>query len=99
MSILHLVRKSAFETSDFELCITTIRPNDHVVLLDDGCYNLKHPLINKLSNNLSNNNNSISIVQAHAEARAITASTQSRFITMQELVALTFKHNSVVTWQ
>lgn len=95
MSILHLVRKSAFETSDFELCINTLQAPDQLVLLDDGCYNVLHPLYSTV-NMLINN---VSIIQPHAQARAIAVPTNTRLITMNELIELTFKHDSVVTWQ
>ena len=92
MSILHLVRKSAFETADFELCVNTLSSSDQLVLLDDGCYNLHHSLINSVKGN-------VKVIQSHAQARAITVNTKSQFITMDVLIELTFKHNSVVTWQ
>jgi len=92
MSILHLVRKSAFETSDFELCVNTLNSSDRLVLLDDGCYSLHHPLINSVKN-------SINVLQSHAQARAITLTTNAQYITMDDLIELTFKHNSMVTWQ
>ena len=95
MSILHLVRKSAFETSDFELCINTLQLADQIVLLDDGCYNIHHSLISTV-NTLINN---INVIQSHAQARAITVPSNTQVITMNNLIELTFKHDSVVTWQ
>jgi len=95
MTILHLVRKSAFETSDFEQCINTLTCGDKIVLLDDGCYNVQHPLITSLEDTVDN----VMVVQAHAEARAIQGKETIQFISMSDLIALTFKHNSVITWQ
>jgi len=92
MSILHLVRKSAFETSDFELCVNTLNSTDQLVLLDDGCYNLHHSLINSVEN-------TVKVIQSHAQARAITKASNSKFIDLADLIELTFKHSIVVTWQ
>lgn len=95
MSILHLVRKSAFETSDFQLCINTLQPADQLVLLDDGCYNVLHSLYNTVDTLI----NKVNIIQSHAQARAINFPINTQVISMNELIELTFKHSSVVTWQ
>lgn len=98
MSILHLVRRSAFETSDFEQCINSLTTTDHVILLDDGCYNIQHPLFNKI-------NVDISVLKTHAQARAIAQiqlleeNKKINLISMDDLVTLTFSYHSVVTWQ
>ncbi len=92
MTILHLVRKSAFETSDFQQCIDTLGFGDQLVLLDDGCYNIHHPLFNRLTEK-------VLMVQVHAQARAVKAQTNTLVISMKDVVKLTFKHNSVITWQ
>ena len=91
MTLLHLVRKSAFETSDFEQCINTIASGDQVVLLDDGCYNLRHPLINKLTQ--------VMAIKTHAQARGLDIQKNTLYISMEALIGLTFKHHSVITWQ
>ena len=91
MTLLHLVRKSAFESPDFEQCINTLASGDQVVLLDDGCYNLCHPLINKLTE--------VMVIKTHAQARALAIQKNTLYIAMEELIGLTFKHNSVITWQ
>lgn len=92
MTILHLVRRSAFETTDFEQCLAMLSKNDEVVLLDDGCYNLRHPLAASITNKLM-------VITPHAQARAIQVANKEDLITMTDLVNLTFKHNSVITWQ
>lgn len=92
MTILHLVRKSAFETSDFQQCIDTLVSGDQIILLDDGCYNIHHPLLNKLTEK-------VMTVQAHANARGVEIPANSLVISMKDIVKLTFKHNSVITWQ
>ncbi len=48
MSTLHLVRKSAFTTNDFAQCLSVLDHQDAIVLMDDGCYNLNHSLMDNL---------------------------------------------------
>jgi len=91
MTLLHLVRKSAFETSDFQQCIDTLAFGDQVVLLDDGCYNIRHKLMSKLTE--------VMVIKVHADARALNIQAGTLAISMEDLIELTFKHNSVITWQ
>jgi len=102
MTILHLIRSSAFSSNDFEQCIINIEQNDDIVLLDDGCYNLKHPLMAQLL--VQQPTIKIYVINNHVQARALNTDklmSNERFksITMSELVPLTFSNNSVVTWQ
>ena len=39
------------------------------------------------------------VVKIHADARAIAIQAGMLAISMDDLIELTFKHNSVVTWQ
>ena len=92
MSILHLVRRSAFDTHDFEQCIQTLSSNHTLVLIDDGCYNIHHPLIKQVAV-------PIKVMEVHALARGLNLDDITNLIDMTELVNLTFTHNSVMTWQ
>ncbi|NQY64807.1 MAG: sulfurtransferase complex subunit TusB [Alteromonadaceae bacterium] len=92
MSLLHLVRSSAFEKHDFSQCINNILPDDKIVLMDDACYNINHPLIDKVSTA------SIYALKQHVFARAIANNTVTE-ITMNELTKMTFELDSVITWQ
>ncbi len=91
MSILHLVRTSAYQHDDFAQCLQVCAPTDVIILLDDGCYNLSHPLANNLSQ-------SIYAIEEHCIARAVSCSTQQQ-LSIKELTPLFFSHNSVITWQ
>lgn len=98
MSILHIQRTSAFESNDFTQCVATILSDDALVFIDDGCYNINHPLFI----NLKEQNKRVKIlhVQEHAQARGIEPlASQSSPITMEQLVALTFTYDSSITWQ
>jgi len=102
MSILHLVRSSAFAHDDLQQCIKNIESEDNIVLLDDGCYNLKHPLMTELI--AKHPKVDLYIIKEHAKARAINIDDvllNEAFdsITMTDLISLTFSNNSVVTWQ
>lgn len=98
MSILHIQRTSAFEKSDFSQCIAAILPEDALILIDDGCYNINHSLFKALKEQSSDI--PVFHLQQHAQARAIKPSaSQSTEITMEQLVELTFKYDSTITWQ
>ncbi len=92
MSILHLVRRSRFETQDFSLCLQTVSHQDAIVLLDDGCYNATDEKIHDTAAN-------VYVIKSHLTARALTCPASVETITMKQLVKLTFSHASVVTWQ
>lgn len=98
MSTLHLVRKSAFTTDDFSQCLAVFVPHDTLILMDDGCYNLQHPLLADLFEKGSNPVN-INVVSSHAQARAMKSPEKVIHIDMPELVELTFEHERVITWQ
>ncbi|MFQ3267146.1 MAG: tRNA 2-thiouridine synthesizing protein B [Colwellia sp.] len=98
MSTLHLVRQSAFATNDFTQCLSVLDHQDTVVLMDDGCYNLKHSLMDSLLKRVDGTIN-INIISSHAQARAIETMAKIRHIDMADVVALTFNHNKVITWQ
>lgn len=101
MSTLHIVRESAFKTNDFAQCIEVLCDNDIIALLDDGCYNVNHILLNDFKNNrFQKNNVQINVLVEHARARAITVD-ESQFtkISMDDLVSMTFSNDRVITWQ
>jgi len=93
MTTLHLVRQSAFTTNDFYQCIQVVEKNDTVVLIDDGCYNANHPLLLEIKQN----NIVLFIIENHAKARGICSNLNK--IDMTLLVELTFKNDTVITWQ
>ncbi|WP_077338590.1 sulfurtransferase complex subunit TusB [Pseudocolwellia agarivorans] len=98
MTILHLQRTSAFDKNDFAQCVLSIKPDDALVLIDDGCYNASHSLFI----NFKKQNPTVAVfhIQEHAQARAIEINhDQSSPITMAKLVELTFQYNSTITWQ
>jgi tRNA 2-thiouridine synthesizing protein B len=98
MKLLHLQRSSAFNTNDFQQCLSTIKPSDGLVLLDDGCYCLNHPLV--LAFEKQHPAITIYYVNSHAYARAIEASGNNKKpIDMSKLVELTFEYDSTITWQ
>ena len=96
MSTLHLVRQSAFATNDFAQCLNVVNQHDAIVLMDDGCYNVSHTLMNNLMDQVGDN---INLVASHAKARAIEAKKTIKLIEMADVVTLTFTHTKVITWQ
>ena len=97
MTILHLVRRSAFETHDFAQCISNITAGDVLVLIDDGCYNLQHGLLSQAQALLSAD--SLCVLQDHAKARALINKQGVKAIDMQALLGLTFSLDTIMTWQ
>jgi len=98
MSTLHLVRQSAFATNDFAQCLSVLAHQDAIVLMDDGCYNLKHSLMDSLLKRIDGSVD-ISVVDTHAHARAMKALPSVNTIAIKDIVELTFKHQKVITWQ
>ena len=95
MATLHIVRQSAYSTSDFAQCLHVVNDNDYIVFSDDGCYNLTHPILNTLIKNVS-----VMSIEAHTIARAIVnVGKYNKVIDMNDLVELTFKADKVITWQ
>ena len=93
MSILHLVRSSAFNSNNLASAIKTALPNDAFILLDDGCYCLHHHL---LTEDILTQY-SFSAINTQLSARAI--SPHSQVTVISDLVELSFAHEKVITWQ
>ena len=98
MNTLHLVRQSAFSTNDFAQCLSVVDHQDTIVLMDDGCYNLKHSLMDNLIKRIDDTI-IICVVTSHAQARAVESIIAVSNIKMADVVELTFTHKKVITWQ
>ena len=98
MSTLHLVRQSAFSTTDFQQCLDIVASNDTIIFMDDGCYCLSHSLINHSALSV-NVGVSLYVLAEHVDARAITTSKQIKKIAMSDVVKFTFEMDNVITWQ
>jgi len=97
MTTLHIVRQSAFNTNDFAQCLQVVGNNDVITFIDDGCYNLQH---NSIDNIDSNKNVRLTVIEQHANARAIAINELvTDKISMDDLVSLTFENDRVITWQ
>lgn len=97
MTTLHIVRKSAFSTNDLAQCLALATKTDTIILLDDACYNVNHPLIEQALTRQPEL--AIRIMKTHALARSITIIDGIKAIVMKELISLTFTYNKVITWQ
>ena len=95
MNTLHFIRTSAFTTTDFKSALQTTCIDDAFVFIDDGCYNLMHPLLETCFDQHSN----IYVIQEHLIARAITLHPTVETCSIAQLVDLTFSYNKVITWQ
>ena len=97
MTTLHIVRTSAFNSNDLFQCLALANPLDTIVLIDDGCYNMNHPLIARVLEEKPAL--AIKIMLAHAKARSINLINGIDAIIMQDLVELTLSSRQVITWQ
>ncbi len=95
MSTLHIVRSSPFENNELSHCLRLIIEDDALLLIDDGCYALKHPSIELAKKK----NIKIYVLSTHAQARAIEVHLDQAAITLDEVVTLTFENKRVITWQ
>ena len=78
--------------------MSVLEHHDAIVLMDDGCYNLKHSLLESLINRVDGLIN-INVIAMHAKARALGLIAAVNSIEMNDVVELTFKHDKVITWQ
>lgn len=97
MTTLHLIRSSFFQDTQLNNCANLLSKNDGILLLDDGCYNLQHPLFKKLPTQTF-------IVNVHAQARginiqAIEPSVTTEIITIDDIPALLLRYDTTLTWQ
>jgi len=98
MSMLHLVRTSAFQTSDFEQCLNVIQTSDTIVLLDDGCYNLNHNLWQQALSKIALP--ALYVIEAHAQARAVIIDKNKiNTLSLDALMTLICETEQSVTWQ
>lgn len=108
MTTLHIIRQSAFQTTDFSQCIEMIASENSdvpssnnasvhtVVLIDDGCYNVNHPLFNNIPCLVT-----VYALKNHILARAIKVSNTSsiKLVDMKDFIGLTLTAKNTVTWQ
>jgi tRNA 2-thiouridine synthesizing protein B len=97
MATLHIVRTSAFSSNDLAQCLALTAMDDTLVLLDDACYNVNHALITQAHHEQPEL--VINIMHTHAQARAVNIIKPIKAIAMKDLIALTFIHEQVITWQ
>lgn len=99
MTTLHLIRTSDFTSTQFNSALNVLNQNDALVLLDDGCYNIHHTL---MQNNITKrliNEQCFYIIGEHRTARAIKVNDFIQEIPLSQLVELSFQYNKVMTWQ
>jgi sulfur relay protein TusB/DsrH len=98
MSMLHLVRTSAFKTNDFQQCLNVIQTSDTLVLLDDGCYNLSHDLWQQALSKIALP--ALYIIETHAKARSVSIDyNRVNILSLEALMTLICETEKSVTWQ
>lgn len=101
MSKLHIIRASAFADSTLKNGIALLKSDDTVLLIDDGVYNLQHPILSTLSNALTKHN--LLVIGEHVQARGLQYSSSIKAsiteITIDDIIDLTLSVKQSITWQ
>ena len=92
---INIVRLSPSNLGNFQAFIPSIKSSDAILLMDDGCYFLKHSSYKILANRTNN----FYIIAQHAISRGVNIPTNINVITFTELNALIFLHKNSVSWQ
>ncbi|NMP32322.1 sulfurtransferase complex subunit TusB [Thalassotalea sp. M1531] len=95
MSTLHLIRTSAFADTNLAQCAQLLAKHDAILLLDDGCYNLKHPSIATISEQQID----IFVIEHHYLARGLALAPQSKSIVIEDIPELMLNYKQSITWQ
>lgn len=97
MAMLHIIRSSGFSSNALTQCLSMSLPQDSILLMDDGCYNLNHPLL--LAAITKQPTLKVHFMGLHANARAQSSANNS-FIssTLNEVLELLFNHDNSITW-
>lgn len=95
--MLHIIRNSGFSSNALTQCLDIVLPQDSILLMDDGCYNLSHTLLLQAAK--ERHDIKVYFISLHADARA-QDSTHNAFIatTLTEVLTLLFKHDNSITW-
>lgn len=97
MAMLHIIRSSGFSSNILTHCLTMAQPQDSILLMDDGCYNLNHPLL--LAAAVKQPELKVYFIKLHADARA-QSSDKHTFTpsTLAQMLELIFNHDNSMTW-
>ena len=97
MAMLHIIRNSGFSSNALTQCLSISLPQDSILLMDDGCYNLNHPLLAEALTKQPALK--VYFINLHASARAQN-SINPVFIssTLDNVLELLFTHDNSITW-
>lgn len=97
MAMLHIIRSSGYNNNALEQCLDMLLPNDSILLMDDGCYNVNHKMLLKAQS--ASPALSIYFLEQHANARA-QKNIDNNFTptTLTNVVTLLFQHDNSITW-
>ena len=96
MTTLHLIRDSVLSNNTITLALRNLAPNDVIVLIDDGCYNLNSAFISDAQKIIPLNQ--CYAIEEHVNARGLQVNT-AIVINYEYLLELIFNHQNVITWQ
>lgn len=96
-SMLHIIRQVSFASDLLQQCLALLKEGDAVLFIDDGCYNVTHPLMSNIIEIIGKNN--VFIIDVHAQARSLSGfDNLFNSITYQQAIQLIFKQDNSITW-
>jgi tRNA 2-thiouridine synthesizing protein B len=96
MAMLHIIRSSGFTSNALTQCLNMTLPEDTILLMDDGCYNLNHPVMLETQSNQQQI--TVYYISLHASARAQINKSSFTAIGLDDVPDLIFKHDNAITW-
>ena len=95
--MLHIIRTSGFNNNALAQCLDTTLEQDSLLLIDDGCYNLHHPLLLEIL--MAKTELKCFYIGLHASARAqFKPAPVFTEITLDDVNELIFSHHNSITW-
>jgi len=88
---LHIIQKSPFSSSALDDCLKTIGPDDSILLMNDGVYACKHPILNDLSN-------CIFALKEDLMARGLAPINNIQSLEYSGFVAECCNHQNTISW-
>jgi sulfur relay protein TusB/DsrH len=90
MPMLHIISQSLFKSPSACVGLQSLSQNDAMLLIGDGVYNGSHPDF-RLANQ-------VFAIAEDCVARGLDQHSHIQYIDYLEMVALTERHNPIITW-
>jgi len=89
---LHLIQRNPFSHGVFDECLKLVQNNDSILLMGDGVYSLKHPILSTIEQ-------PIYALEADCLGRGLETQLDGiTFIDMARFVKLCSQHKQTLSW-